>query len=138
VILVDANIIMYAVGAEHPFKEPSLALLRAVVVGKVAAGTDAEVLQEVLHRYRSLRRFGKGEEAYRLARATLPRVFDITAAVMDAAAEIMRRHTRLAARDAVHLAVAEVNALAGVCSYDRGLDAVPGLRRVEPAALLGH
>ncbi len=136
-ILVDANVIMYAVGAEHPFKEPSLALLRAVVLGKAAAGTDAEVLQEVLHRYHSLRRFGK-EEAYRLARATLPRVFEITAVVMDVAAEIMRRHTRLAARDAVHLAVAEVNALHGICSQDRGLDLVPDLRRIEPPALLGR
>src|SRR3712207_5856568 len=103
---------MYAVGAEHPFKEPSLALLRAVVLGKAAAGTDAEVL----HRYYSLRRFGK-EEAYRLARATRARVFEITAGVIDVAAEIMRRHTRRAARDAVHLAVAEVNALHGIFTW---------------------
>jgi predicted nucleic acid-binding protein len=53
VILIDANIFMYAAGAEHPHKEPSRMFLEQVARGEVDAALDAEVLQEILHRYRA-------------------------------------------------------------------------------------
>ncbi len=55
-ILLDANIFMYAGGASHPNKAPSLALLEGVARGEREAAVDAEVLQEILHRYRAIQR----------------------------------------------------------------------------------
>lgn len=55
-ILVDANILMYAVGADHYHKRPSIAFLERAGAGEIEASIDAEVLQELLHRYRSLNR----------------------------------------------------------------------------------
>ena len=50
-IFVDSNIPMYLVGAEHPNKAAARALLeRAITDGEILV-TDAEVLQEILHRY---------------------------------------------------------------------------------------
>lgn len=49
-ILVDTNILMYAAGASHPCKAPSLRLLERVARGDVEAAIHAETLQEILHR----------------------------------------------------------------------------------------
>ena len=50
-ILVDSNVLMYAAGRPHPHKKASVTFLRAVARGDIEATVDAEVLQEVLHRY---------------------------------------------------------------------------------------
>lgn len=55
-IPVDAKIFMYALGAMHANKLPAVDYLRRVANGEVDAATDAEVLQEILHRYRPIRR----------------------------------------------------------------------------------
>jgi hypothetical protein len=70
VILIDANVIMYAAGANHPHKRPSVALLERVAAGEVEATVDAEVLQEILHRYRAI---GRWEDATRRLWCVLPR-----------------------------------------------------------------
>lgn len=137
-ILVDANIIMYACGREHPLKAPSIAFLETVARREVGATTDAEVLQEILHRYRSVGRWEVGEVAYTLARTVLPDILPITAGVVDRAAELMRSHPFLVARDAIHLAVVQLHHLNGICSFDGGLDRVPGVRRIEPPSTAGR
>jgi hypothetical protein len=38
VILIDANIFMYAAGADHPNKEPSRVFLERVAEGEIEAG----------------------------------------------------------------------------------------------------
>jgi predicted nucleic acid-binding protein len=56
VILIDANIFMYAAGRESPQRLPCQRFLERIVSGEgPAACTDAEVLQEILHRYHSLK-----------------------------------------------------------------------------------
>ena len=48
-ILVDANVLMYAAGAEHPHKTASLQLLERVARGDLEGVLDSEVLQEKDH-----------------------------------------------------------------------------------------
>jgi predicted nucleic acid-binding protein len=43
-IPVDANVLLYAIGAEQPHKEPCVRLLEHVGAGKVGAVVDAETL----------------------------------------------------------------------------------------------
>ena len=50
-ILVDSNIPMYLVGASHPHKADAQRLLEKLVSERQRLVTDAEVLQEILHRY---------------------------------------------------------------------------------------
>jgi predicted nucleic acid-binding protein len=135
VILIDANIFMYAAGAEHPHKAPSLALLHRIARGEIDAVVDAEVLQEILHRYRAIRRWEEGREVYALARRIVPLAVAITDQVVDRARDLLDGDARLGARDAVHAAVVLDRGLKGVCSYDRDLDRIAGLRRLEPPAL---
>lgn len=133
-ILIDANVFLYAAGAEHPHKAPSLALLRRIALGEIEAAVDAEVLQEILHRYRAIRRWQEGREVYALARRIVPLVVAITDRVVDRARDLLDDDGRLGARDAVHAAVVLDRGMEGVCSYDRDLDRIAGVRRVEPPA----
>jgi len=132
VILVDANVIMYAAGADHPHKRPSVALLGSVARGEVEATIDAEVLQEILHRYRAIGRWEDGRRVYDLTRQLFRSVVPVTAEVLDRARRILDTDRRIMARDALHAAVVMAEGLEAVCSWDRDFDRIKGLVRREP------
>lgn len=108
--------------------------LRRVALGEIDAAVDAEVLQEILHRYRAIRRWQDGREVYALARRIVPLVVAITDQVVDRARDLLDDDPRLGARDALHAAVVLNGGMDAVCSYDRDLDTIIGLQRVEPPA----
>ncbi len=129
-ILTDANVLMYAAGPDHPHKAPSVAFLHRVANNQIAATVDAEVLQEILHRYRALNRWEDGRRVYDLARRLFPEVLSITGEVMDQARSILETDPTLTARDAVHAAVVAVYKLEGICSFDRDFDRIAGCPRM--------
>ena len=131
-ILVDSNIFMYAAGREHPNRGAALGFLERVAEGKVRATIDSEVLQEILHRYRSLKRWAEGRLVYETARTLFAEVLPITGEVMDCARRLLDEYPALSARDGVHAAAVEVYELKGICSFDQDFDAIPGFRRIEP------
>ena len=131
-ILVDTNILMYASGADHPAKDASVAFLTRVACGDADAAIDAEVLQEILHRYSALKRWADGQRVFGLARQLFPDVLAITGEVMDEARKILAADETLTARDSVHAAVVGVYKLEGICSFDRDFDRIPGCRRNSP------
>lgn len=133
-ILVDTNIIMYAAGAAHPHKRPSVRLLERIASGAVEATIDAETLQEILHRYRAIGRWAEGRAVYDLARQIFPAVIPVTAAVLDRARLLLDGNARIMARDALHAAVVLEEGLDGIFTYDRDFDRVPGVRRETPPA----
>ncbi|MBI2379007.1 MAG: type II toxin-antitoxin system VapC family toxin [Deltaproteobacteria bacterium] len=131
-ILVDANVLMYAAGAAHSNKAPSVELVHRIAAGTVDAVVDTETLQEILHRYRAINRWEDGRQLYSLTRALFPRAVPITEATLDRARDLMERHAALSARDAVHAAVSIEIRASSICSYDRDFDMIPEIRRVEP------
>ena len=103
---IDANIPIYAAGREHPYKSPCADILRMVAENPQAFITDAEVLQELVHRYLAQRRWALGQEVLRtFALAMLDRIEPVYAADIRMAAELADRHTGISARDLVHAAV---------------------------------
>lgn len=134
-ILIDANVLMYAAGAEHPNKAPSLALLERIATGTVDAGADVEVLQEVLHRYRAIGRWHDGKRVFDLARKIVPTWYPVDLATLDRARNLLDEYTTLTARDALHAAVYFSVGAEALCSFDRDFDRVAGLRRVEPGVI---
>lgn len=133
-MLVDANILMYAAGAPHPNKAPSVHLLEQIANGDVVAAVDAEVLRELLHRYRAIGRWAEGKQVYDLARRLFPEVLPITAATLDRARQLLDADSTIMARDALHAAVVLEERLDAICSYDRDFDRIAGVVRVEPKA----
>lgn len=55
-IFIDSNIPMYLVGGPHPHKTDAQRLLERAIADRERLVTDAEVLQEILHRYVAIRR----------------------------------------------------------------------------------
>jgi hypothetical protein len=48
-ILLDTTVLVYAKGADHPFRDPCRKLIDAIAQGEIEATTTVEVLQEFVH-----------------------------------------------------------------------------------------
>ena len=129
-ILVDSNIPMYLVGAPHPHKADAQRLLERCIAHEERLVTDAEVLQEILHRYVAIRRREAIQPAFDALLGVVDEVFAITEADAQRARHIVLGSPRISARDAIHLAVMEQQQVDRILSFDRGLDAFPGIARL--------
>ena len=132
-VLIDTNVIMYAAGAEHPHKSASAGMLQRVGAGEVEATIDAEVLQEILHRYRAIGRWKDGRRVYDLARQLFPEIVPVTAPILDRAREILDSDSRIMARDALHAAVVIAERMEAIYTFDRDFDRIGGVKRIEPS-----
>ena|SRR5215208_5781867 len=131
---VDANVPMYAAGAEHPLKRPCIAILEAVARGDLLASTSVEIFQEILHRYAAIgQRLRAVEVAIRFLRI-IPAPFPVTVFDLRRAMELLAGHPDLQARDVLHVAVMENNGLTHIISADQHFDAVSSIVRVDLAA----
>ena len=121
---------MYIVGAAHPNKELARHLLERAIVDGERLVTDAEVLQEILHRYVAINR-----------RDAIGPAFDAIIGVVDAVLPVERSDVErarnllatpnLQARDAIHVAIMQRHDVDRVLSFDRAFDQVPGLTRIS-------
>jgi hypothetical protein len=131
VILVDSNIPMYLVGSPHPHKSDAQRLLEQLVNYRQRLVTDAEVLQEILHRYVAIDRRDAIQPAFDALLGVVDQVLDVTRSDAERAKEIVLGHRRLSARDALHLAVMEQHGINRILSFDSGFDGFPGVTRLS-------
>lgn len=130
-ILVDSNIPMYLVGAPHPHKADVQRLLERCIAQGERLVTDAEVLQEILHRYVAIRRRDAIQPAFDALLGVVDEVLPITRRDAEQARSIVLGSPRLSARDAIHVAVMEHNAIDRIFSFDTGFDDVAGVSRLS-------
>jgi uncharacterized protein len=130
VTLVDSNIPMYLIGASHPHKADAQRLLERLVANRERLVTDAEVLQEILHRYVAINRRDAIQPAFDALLHIVDEVIAVDGAIVERAKEIILGYSRLSARDAVHLAIMERNGIEQILSFDSGFDLFPGIRRL--------
>ncbi len=129
-ILVDSNIPMYLVGASHPHKVDAQRLLEKCVIRGDRLVTDAEVLQEILHRFVAIGRREAIQPTFDAVLGVVDEVFPITEADVKRAREIVLGFPRLSARDAIHVAVMERQRIRSILTFDAGFDTVPGIERI--------
>lgn len=129
-IFVDSNIPMYLVGADHPLKPRARRLAEDALVAGETLCTDAEVLQEILHRYVALRREDMIDPAFAALLGIVDVVYPIEQADVERARRILRSPVERSARDALHLAVMQGRDVGQILSFDRGLDGMPGIERL--------
>ncbi|HEY2857338.1 MAG TPA: type II toxin-antitoxin system VapC family toxin [Terracidiphilus sp.] len=130
-IFIDSNIPMYLVGAAHPHKADTRRWLEELVSGRERLVTDAEVLQEILHRYVSIERPDAIQPAFDALLAVVDEVFSIDQAAVERAKQIVLGHKGLSARDAVHLAIMQTHGITRILTFDRGFDGFPGISRLS-------
>lgn len=130
-ILVDSNIPMYLIGAPHPHKADAQRLLENLISDRQRLVTDAEVLQEILHRYVAINRRDAIQPAFNALLGITDQVLAVDRATAERAKEIVMGHRQVSARDAVHLAVLEQHGIERILSFDSGLDGFPGVTRLS-------
>lgn len=130
-IFLDSNVPMYLVGAPHPHKEAARALLESAISRSERLVTDAEVLQEILHRYRAIRRTDAIQPAFDALLSLVDEVFAVELETVQRAKEIIGSGAGLSARDAVHLAAMERAEVRRIMSFDMGFDGWPGVQRLR-------
>lgn len=130
-ILVDANVPMYLIGADHPNKTTTLRMLERATTDRERLVTDAEVFQEILHRYVAIGRRDAIQPAFDALNAVVDDVFAIDARTVERAKDLVLGYTRLSARDALHVAAMQAHGVKRIMSFDTAFDAVPGLTRLR-------
>jgi uncharacterized protein len=129
VIFVDSNIPMYLDGADHPNKSIAWRLVEDAIEAREGLATDAEVLQEILHRYVAINR----RDAIEPATDALLGIVDLVLPIEESDVARARRMvltSRLSGRDALHVAIMQRHDMTQLLSFDHSFDAVPGISRL--------
>ena len=121
---------MYLVGAAHPHKADSRRLLERFVAEKTTLVTDVEVLQEILHRYAAIDRREAIQPAFDVLLELVDEVLPVELSEVERARDLVVGRKKLSARDAIHAAVMERNAIKRIMSFDAGFDSITGLTRI--------
>jgi len=130
VILIDSNIVMYLVGSDDTLRRQAVRLIEQAVIDGERLVTDAEVYQEILHRYHSTDRRAAIDPAFAALRAMIDETYAIELRDIERARRLLATTPRLSARDALHLAVMQAHDVGRIMSFDRGFDGIPGIERV--------
>ena len=130
---IDANVPMYAAGQEHPLREPSIRVMQVVTASPDRFLTDAEVFQEIIHRYISVRRWPLGREVFNdFVEAMHGRIEPVYAEDVLHAAVLADDHPDVSSRDLVHAAVALRLGVSRIISTDADFDRLPVITRLAP------
>lgn len=131
-IVLDTTVLVYAVGTDHPLRDPCREIVAAVRDGSIEATTTVEVIQEFAH-VRARRR-GRDDAA-----ALAEDVADLLSPLLAVGEQqlreglaIYRNSGRLGAFDAVLAAAALSAGATALVSADKAFADVRGLRQVSP------
>ena len=116
----------------EPIAPPSNSQLFSPVNGAhstLHANVDAELLQEILHVYDARKERVKGFDTLYDLLVLFPNPIAITGEEIETARDLMRAHSFLGARDAIHAAVVQTHDLEGIISADKVFDRIKGVKR---------
>jgi predicted nucleic acid-binding protein len=130
-ILIDSNIPMYLIGTPGPQKTDAQRMLEKLLSQRERLVTDAEVLQEILHRYGAINRRHDIQPAFDAILKAIDEVLPVDRDVIERAKQIVLGYRRLSARDAIHLAVMEKHGIERILTFDEGFDGFPGITRLS-------
>lgn len=122
---------MYLVGAPHPHKADAQRLLENLISDRQRLVTNAEALQEILHRYVPINRRDANQPAFDALLGIADEVLPVDRAAAERAKEIVMGHRQISARDALHLAIMQQHGIKRILSFDSGFDGFPGITRLS-------
>ena len=122
---------MYLVGTPHPHKADAQRLLENLISDRQRLVTDAQVLQEILHRYVAINRRDAIQPAFDALLGIADEVLPVDRATAERAKQIVMGRPHMSARDALHLAIMEQHGIEQILSFDSGFDSFPGITRLS-------
>jgi len=126
-IFLDSNVPMYLVGAAHPHKIDTRRILEQNIAAGERLVTDAEVLQEVLHRYVAINRRDAIQPAFEVILKIADQIYPVDQEDAKRAKDIVLGYTGLSARDALHIAIMERYSISTILTFDKGYSTYPGI-----------
>jgi uncharacterized protein len=121
VIFVDTNVLMYAVGGDHPLKHDAREFFREALDTERQLVTSAEVLQELMHAYLPVQRWETLDAALSLAAACIRVVWPVEHEDVLLARMLAHQQPGLGARDLMHLACCKRRGTETIKTFDRAL-----------------
>ena len=122
---------MYLIGKEHPNKSRVLSLLTRFIRDEERLVTDAETLQEILHRYRSIHRTDAIQPAFDTLLGLVDEVFSVEVTDLIRAKDFLIALPDVSARDTVHAAVMQRNGVTRIVSFDKDFDRFSFIDRIS-------
>jgi len=131
--LYDTSIFVYALGRDHPYRQPCRSILARAGTEELRGEASADLLQELAHQrfLRTEDRRGAAEAAHLAAR--LCRLHPVEPEDVRRGIDLFATNTQLGARDAVCAALALNRGIEAILATDRAFDGVDGLERIDPA-----
>ena len=123
-IFIDSNVPMYLIGAPHPNKDRAISILERLVRDEERLVTDAEVFQEIIHRYTAIRRTDAIDIAFEVLLQIVDDVLPVTVEDMIRAKSLVLSTPSLSARGAVHASVMSRGGIRTIFSFDTGFDSL--------------
>jgi uncharacterized protein len=137
IVMLDANIAMYAAGKSHSYKQSCVWVMTEVVQGCMKAAIDTEIVQEILYRYSVAQQWNTAVEMATNLLGIVPTVYPVQPADIALCVELCKQYgpRGLSPRDLLHVAVMRNNGLDTIISTDTDFDRVDGIIRLDPRAL---
>lgn len=130
--LYDTSVFIYALGSEHPYREPCREIARLATAGDLQGEASVDLLQEFTHQ--RARRTGNRREAAKAARsvAMLAWWHPVEPNDVQRGIDLFEAHESLDAQDAVFAALAINRGIDAILATDRAFDGIDGLERIDP------
>lgn len=129
-VFIDPSVLLLAVGAEHPLREPCRSVLDGAVKQQLRLHMSVEGGQEFLfHRLRRVELASALREFDAVSRLIAWHDFNVE--VLTAARDLVATGT-IRGRDAVHAATALLAGFDAIISCDADFDGISQLRRLDP------
>ncbi len=122
---------MYLIGSSHPNKERTISILERLVRDEERLVTDAECLQEILHRYTAIRRIEAIQPAYDALLGIVDEVFPVDYDALIMAKDLLLVSRQVSARDTVHAAVMKGMGVDNIFSFDSDFDEFSFITRLH-------
>ena len=106
-------------------------MLEKLIRDRERLTTDAEALQEILHRYVAIDRRDAIQPAFDAVLGVVDEVLAVDSKTVERAKQIVLEYRRLSARDAIHLSIMERHGIERILSFDSGFDSFPGITRLS-------
>ncbi len=119
-VFIDSNIPMYAIGKNHPYKQPAIKILNDIADEKIFAVSSCEVFQEILYRYNKIGKIQVGlqlfDNFYGIVDEVLPINYKITES---ARLTLERKHNKgITSRDCIHFSTMLYYGINYIASFD--------------------
>lgn len=122
---------MYAVGRQHPLRDPARKFFAESQRNRTPLCTSAEVVQELVHAYLPVDRLGTLDAAMSLIAGSRIEVWPLVYEDVTLARKLHQQYPMLGARDLCHLASCRRRGVKEIKTFDQALGAVGETSPVE-------